>query len=230
MVGILNGYSHLVEYGAGKAAQESRDYLVIDHRMLKRTRNSRGILIGTARANPGKAIETYDDLKDDKKSARSDRLQRAEVAEGRCPDLDRRRRHPQDRQQARPVPARAASRRPPPDPGRPRPQDDRQRLRGDRLHLRLLHGRRHALQGDPEPPGRRRGDPRLLCRRDDGPKRRLAGLWRGHRRRGQPVISVEDVNERELARRRAGRQPQDGRDFHPQGHGPRQGHRPHHST
>ncbi len=68
VIGVLNGYSHLLEYGPGRPLQESRDYVVIDHRMLKRTRNSRGILIGTARANPGKAIETYNDLKDDRKS------------------------------------------------------------------------------------------------------------------------------------------------------------------
>jgi len=68
VLGILNGYSHLVEYGVGNSMKEGRDYVVIDHRMLKRTRNSRGILIGTARTNPGKAIETYDDLKDARKT------------------------------------------------------------------------------------------------------------------------------------------------------------------
>lgn len=68
VLGILHGYSHLVEYGVGNSMKEGRDYVVVDHRMLKRTRNSRGILFGTARTNPGKAIETYDDLKDRRKT------------------------------------------------------------------------------------------------------------------------------------------------------------------
>src|ERR1017187_1764353 len=52
--GILNGYSHLVEFAADHPMVEGRDYIRIDHTALKRTRNSQGILIGTARANPGK--------------------------------------------------------------------------------------------------------------------------------------------------------------------------------
>ncbi len=68
VLGILNGYSGLVQFGPGRPMQEGRDYLVIDHNKLRRSRNSRGIMIGTARANPGKAIETYDDLKDPRKT------------------------------------------------------------------------------------------------------------------------------------------------------------------
>lgn len=68
VVGILNGYSNLEKFGPGRPLLEGRDYIVIDHNRLRRTRNSRGILIGTARANPGKAIETYDDLKDKQKT------------------------------------------------------------------------------------------------------------------------------------------------------------------
>src|SRR6476659_7777870 len=44
VIGILNGYTPLVQYGEGYAMQEGRDYVKIDHRMLKRTRNSRGIM------------------------------------------------------------------------------------------------------------------------------------------------------------------------------------------
>lgn len=68
VLGILHGYSHLLEYGDGNSMKEGRDYVVVDHRLLKRSRNSRGILIGTARANPGKNIEVYDDLKDSTKT------------------------------------------------------------------------------------------------------------------------------------------------------------------
>src|SRR6266478_342235 len=51
VVGILNGYSHLVEYGPQNPLQEGRDYITITHGRLRRTRNSRGIMIGTARTN-----------------------------------------------------------------------------------------------------------------------------------------------------------------------------------
>jgi len=56
VVGVLNGYSHLVEYGPDHPLQEGRDYVMLNHRMLGRTRNSQGILLGTARTNPGKDI------------------------------------------------------------------------------------------------------------------------------------------------------------------------------
>lgn len=69
VVGVLNGYSHLVEFGPDHPMQEGRDFVMLDHRRLKRTRNSQGILIGTARTNPGKFIESPDDLIDPKKSA-----------------------------------------------------------------------------------------------------------------------------------------------------------------
>lgn len=68
VLGILNGYSGLIQYGPGRPMQEGRDYVVLDHNRLRRTRNSRGIMIGTARTNPGKAIETYNDLKDANKT------------------------------------------------------------------------------------------------------------------------------------------------------------------
>ena len=56
VVGILNGYSHLVEYRPEKPLVEGRDYIMLDHKLLRRTRNSQGILIGTARTNPGKGV------------------------------------------------------------------------------------------------------------------------------------------------------------------------------
>ena len=56
VVGIMHGYSHLVEYSPEQPLVEGRDYVMLDHRMLGRTRNSQGILIGTARTNPGKNV------------------------------------------------------------------------------------------------------------------------------------------------------------------------------
>ncbi|MGE3818689.1 MAG: 6-phosphofructokinase, partial [Isosphaeraceae bacterium] len=68
-VGILNGYSRLVEFSPSRPLVEERDYFRFDHRRLRRTRNSRGIMIGTARTNPGKKIECPEDLNDEKKTA-----------------------------------------------------------------------------------------------------------------------------------------------------------------
>jgi ATP-dependent phosphofructokinase / diphosphate-dependent phosphofructokinase len=56
VVGVLHGYSHLIEYSPERPLVEGRDYVMINHRMLGRTRNSQGIILGTARANPGKAV------------------------------------------------------------------------------------------------------------------------------------------------------------------------------
>ena len=69
VLGILNGYSHLVEYGADHPMVEGRDYIRIDHKVLRRTRNSQGIIIGTARTNPGKDISDRAHLKDPQRVA-----------------------------------------------------------------------------------------------------------------------------------------------------------------
>ena len=58
VVGVLHGYSHLMEYQPTRPLIEGADYVLIDPKMIKRTRNSQGILIGTARANPGKFISS----------------------------------------------------------------------------------------------------------------------------------------------------------------------------
>ena len=67
--GILNGYSHLVEFGPKYSMAEGRDYIRVKHNTLKRTRNSQGILIGTARTNPGKDVSEPAHLKDPKRTA-----------------------------------------------------------------------------------------------------------------------------------------------------------------
>jgi 6-phosphofructokinase len=56
VVGIKYGYSKLIDYSPGQQLVEGRDYVMLDHKFLSRTRNQRGILIGTARANPGKEV------------------------------------------------------------------------------------------------------------------------------------------------------------------------------
>jgi 6-phosphofructokinase 1 len=48
VLGIRYGYSGLVQFGPDRPMQEDVDYLKFDHRVLKRSRNSQGIMIGTA--------------------------------------------------------------------------------------------------------------------------------------------------------------------------------------
>ncbi len=67
VVGALYGYSNLVQYSPEKPLVAGKDYVQIDHRMLKRSRNSQGIMIGTARANPGKHVSSPEHLKDPEK-------------------------------------------------------------------------------------------------------------------------------------------------------------------
>src|SRR5689334_19807983 len=68
VVGVLHGYSHLVEYSPDKPLVEGKDYVTVNHRMLGRTRNSQGILLGTARANPGKNVSHPTHLDDAERS------------------------------------------------------------------------------------------------------------------------------------------------------------------
>jgi 6-phosphofructokinase 1 len=62
--GIKHGYSRLAEYTAAGPLQEGVDYMRFTHDSLTNARSSRGIMIGTARTNPGKHVKSPDDLKD----------------------------------------------------------------------------------------------------------------------------------------------------------------------
>jgi 6-phosphofructokinase len=68
VVGVKHGYSGLVEFSPERPLVEGRDYVMVNHRMLGRTRNSQGIMIGTARTNPGKNINSPADLDDPEKA------------------------------------------------------------------------------------------------------------------------------------------------------------------
>lgn len=68
-VGIKHGYSGLVGYAPDKPLVEGRDYVMMTHKMLGRTRNSSGIMIGTARTNPGKLVSHPSHLNDAEKVA-----------------------------------------------------------------------------------------------------------------------------------------------------------------
>src|SRR3972149_2213254 len=52
VVGVLHCYSQLIEYYPENPLVEGRDFVMLNNRMLGRTRNSQGILLGTARTNP----------------------------------------------------------------------------------------------------------------------------------------------------------------------------------
>ncbi|NOY41734.1 MAG: 6-phosphofructokinase [Planctomycetes bacterium] len=69
VVGIKHGYSSLVEFGPKRPLVEGVDYVNVDHKMLGRTRNSQGIMIGTARANPGKMVSHPSHLSDPERCA-----------------------------------------------------------------------------------------------------------------------------------------------------------------
>ncbi len=64
VLGILYGYSRLVEYVEGRQLELGRDYIVLDQRVLRRSRNSQGVLIGTSRSNPGREVNHPSHLDD----------------------------------------------------------------------------------------------------------------------------------------------------------------------
>jgi len=62
--GFLNGYTHLMAYEPKKGLAEGTAYVVLDAKDLEGRRTGPGIMIGTARANPGKSVALPDDLDD----------------------------------------------------------------------------------------------------------------------------------------------------------------------
>jgi 6-phosphofructokinase len=69
VIGIMNGYSRLIDFDPSKPLEAGRDYLNLNQSILRRTRNSQGILIGTARANPGKNVSHPSHLADPERIA-----------------------------------------------------------------------------------------------------------------------------------------------------------------
>lgn len=69
VVGIKYGYSNLIDFTPAHPLIEGVHYMKLSEVMLRRTRSRQGILIGTARANPGKHITSPDDLLDPEKGA-----------------------------------------------------------------------------------------------------------------------------------------------------------------
>jgi 6-phosphofructokinase len=71
VVGFFHGYSNLQDYHpTSHRMLPGEHYRVFGERDLRGLRNERGIVIGTARANPGGGVKKPDDLKDPVKTAR----------------------------------------------------------------------------------------------------------------------------------------------------------------
>ncbi|MEJ7595212.1 MAG: 6-phosphofructokinase [Planctomycetaceae bacterium] len=69
VVGIRYGYSNLMEYSPATPLVEGVHYKNLTEPSLRRTRSKEGIIIGTARANPGKHITCPEHLEDPDKAA-----------------------------------------------------------------------------------------------------------------------------------------------------------------
>ncbi|MBN1854172.1 MAG: 6-phosphofructokinase [Pirellulales bacterium] len=69
VIGIRYGYSALIEYSEKRPLVEGVDYFYLTHPLLRRTRSRQGILIGTARTNPGKEIQHPSHFEDPKRVA-----------------------------------------------------------------------------------------------------------------------------------------------------------------
>ena len=74
VVGIKYGYSALAEFDPSQPLEENKDFIILNGSVLRRTRSSQGIMIGTARTNPGKHISCPADLNDPDKCAPMERV------------------------------------------------------------------------------------------------------------------------------------------------------------
>ena len=71
VIGFFHGYSELQDYHpVTHRLLPDEHYRIFELKDLSGLRNTRGIVIGTARANPGKGIEKPSDLDDPKKTAK----------------------------------------------------------------------------------------------------------------------------------------------------------------
>ncbi|MDD3470182.1 MAG: 6-phosphofructokinase [Thermoguttaceae bacterium] len=68
VLGMQNGYTHLEKYD-GTPLEEGVAYKKLCWKCMEGVRNSNGILIGTARVNPGKLLKKPEDLRDPEKTA-----------------------------------------------------------------------------------------------------------------------------------------------------------------
>src|SRR5262245_11944820 len=70
VIGLLQGYTHLEAFKPQHSAlHEGTHYRIISDADLRGLRNARGVFLGTARANPGREVNSPQDLNDPVKSA-----------------------------------------------------------------------------------------------------------------------------------------------------------------
>jgi 6-phosphofructokinase 1 len=71
VLGFLNGYEHLQDYHPiSSRLQLDKHYVQFHLEHVSGVRNTRGVMIGTSRANPGKPIDSAADLDDPEKTAK----------------------------------------------------------------------------------------------------------------------------------------------------------------
>lgn len=75
--GIKHGYSNLIDYDPAQPLVEGEHFIDITHDKLSHCRTSQGIMIGTARSNPGKNVTAPEHLTDPEKSAPLSRVYQA---------------------------------------------------------------------------------------------------------------------------------------------------------
>ncbi len=75
--GIKHGYSNLIDFDAASPLVEGKHYLRLTQESLEFARTTPGIVIGTARSNPGKGVSNPSHLTDPEKSAPLQRVYRA---------------------------------------------------------------------------------------------------------------------------------------------------------
>jgi ATP-dependent phosphofructokinase / diphosphate-dependent phosphofructokinase len=69
VVGIKHGYSNLIDFDPASPLIEGKHYMRITHDDLSHRRTSQGIMIGTARTNPGKHVSAIEHLQDPERTA-----------------------------------------------------------------------------------------------------------------------------------------------------------------
>jgi 6-phosphofructokinase 1 len=69
VIGIKHGYSNLIDFDKSRPLVEGDAYIKITHADLSHRRTSQGIMIGTARTNPGKNVSAVEHLTDPERTA-----------------------------------------------------------------------------------------------------------------------------------------------------------------
>lgn len=77
VIGIKHGYSNLIDFDPSQPLMEGKQYFKITHERLEFSRTEPGIMIGTARSNPGKSVSSPEHLRDPERSAPLSRVYKA---------------------------------------------------------------------------------------------------------------------------------------------------------